>query len=125
MSIEDLKEAIRAMIAAHPELDASEDGHNVHMERYRTASGANLGLEPDLKSKVNLFVERKTVPIGQLADIPHTEYFATNYKTSKPNHDLFGHNSFSLESDLISYFVTDLWQAVRIIRALAGEGATR
>lgn len=124
MMVDQLRDAMRAMILAHPSLSPSEDGHNKHMERYRTPWGANLGLEPDLKSKVNLFVERMAVPLTDLRDIPHTEYFATNYSISKPNHDLFGHQSFSLTSDLLSFGVTDVWQAARIIRAVAGEGQT-
>ena len=122
MTVDQLRDAIRSMILAHPSLSPSEDGHNKHMEKYRTLWGANLGLEPDLKSKVNLFVERMSVPLSDLQDIPHAEYFAPNYDTSKPNHNLFGHRSFSLTADLVSFGVTDLWQAARIIRAVAGEG---
>ncbi|MFC6199766.1 hypothetical protein [Ponticaulis profundi] len=123
MTNDELKAAIRAMIAAHPNLEPSADGHNKHMERYITANGTLLGLEPDLKSKVNLFVERRSVPLRDLSDIPHKEYFAANYATSKPNHDLFGPCSFKLDMDLISFFITDLWSAARVIRSVAGEGA--
>lgn len=123
MSAEELKDAIRALIASHSNVEPTADGHNQHMERYITANGALLGLEPDLKSKVNVFVERRSVPLPDLSDIEHREYFATNFATSKPNHDLFGPSSFKLDMDLISFFITDLWSAARVIRSVAGEGA--
>lgn len=123
MNIEELKIAIREMIATHPDMEPSKNGHNVHMERYQARTGANLGVELDLKSKVNVFVERSGVNLARLADMAPKEYFAKNYGASKPNHDLFGHKSFSPSSDLLSYAVTDLWQFARIIHEVAGEGA--
>tara|TARA_Y100001001_G_scaffold49205_1_gene45294 strand:+ start:1427 stop:1804 length:378 start_codon:yes stop_codon:yes gene_type:complete len=125
MTNDELKQAIRELISAHPDLSPTEDGHNVHMERYKTSRGLLLGLEPDLKTKVNLFVQANAITSPKLTDIEQREYFAKDYSTSKPNHNLFGTGSFKLTMDLVRFTPEDVWQAARIIFAIAGEGARK
>jgi len=42
---------------------------------------------------------------------------------SKPNHNLFGEAAFK-DADLICFKVENVWEAVRVILAVAGEAAS-
>jgi len=119
---EDLRAAIRALLDSHPKIEPSRAGHVAHAERYRALNGANIGLEPKGARHQNLFVEAAAVRLSRLNDIEHQAYAAVDYAVTKPNHDLFHVDAFG-KVDIMRFKVTDLWQAVRILSEVAGDGA--
>lgn len=121
MSAEMLREGIRALLNSHPAVAPSRAGHTVHLERYRTAGGANIGFEPERIRHQNLYVEASAVRLGSLSDIRHQLYWTANYQTSRPNHHLFHKDAFG-EVDIIRFEICDLWQSARVIAEVAGLG---
>lgn len=124
MTVEDLRAAIRALLDSHPEIEPSRAGHVAHAERYRVRNGANIGLETKGARHQNLFVEAGAVSLSRLKDIDHQAYAAADYAVSKPNHDLFHADAFG-RVDIIRFKVSNLWEAVRILTEVAGDGAPR
>lgn len=124
MTGEELREAIRALLADHPTISASSKGHATHAERYVASNGAPLGFEPARVRHQNLWVRADSVRINRLSDIDCERYDHLTFAVSKPNHNLFGEAAFK-DADLICFKVTDLWQAVRIITEVAGLGVEK
>jgi hypothetical protein len=124
VSGEDLRAAIRVLLDSHANIEPSRAGHVAHAERYRALNGANIGLEPKGARHQNLFVEARAIRLSRLNDIDHKAYAAADYAVSKPNHDLFHADAFG-RVDIIRFKVSDLWQAVRILTEVAGDGAPR
>lgn len=124
MNAENLREAIRALLQSHPAISPSKAGHATHAERYRTLDGANIGFEPERVRHQNLFVEASAIRLARLSDIQHQQYFATEYGTSKPNHNLFHPDAFGTV-DIVRFEIRSLWNAVRVIAEVAGVEAGR
>jgi hypothetical protein len=110
-------------LGSHPLTRISSAGHVGYIERYRTSSGSNLGLETRGKHHQNLFVEASAVRLLRLNDIRHERYFAVDYATNRPNSNLFHSESFG-DVDIIRFMLSDLWQAVRVITEIAGGAST-
>ncbi|BCG95986.1 hypothetical protein [Mesorhizobium sp. 131-2-1] len=119
MTGEELREAIRALLADHPAISISSKGHATHAERYVATNGAPLGFEPARVRHQNLWVRADSVRVNRLSDIDSEPYDHSTFAESKPNHNLFGEAAFK-DADLICFKVTDLWQAVRIVAEVAG-----
>lgn len=117
---EELRKATRALLESHPGIVVSQAGHVAHAERYLTQHGLPIGFEPERVRFQNLWVRADSVRRHMLKDIDQVFYDHREFDKSKPNHDLFGENAFK-ECDLICFQVTDLWQAARVIREVAGE----
>ena len=124
MNAETLREAIRALLQSHPAINPSKAGHAAHAERYRTADGANIGFEPERVRHQNLYVEASAIRLVRLSDIPHQRYFAADFGTSKPNHNLFHPDAFG-PVDIVRFEIRSLWNAVRVIVEVAGVEASR
>lgn len=122
MTGEELRQAIRALLDSHPGVAASKAGHATHAERYLTRDGLPIGFEPERVRFQNLWVRADSVRRHTLKDIEQVFYDHHEFDRSKPNHNLFGENAFK-DCDLIRFQVTDLWQAVRVIREVAGEAS--
>lgn len=116
---EDLRKAIRALLATHPSVAVSDHGHATHVERYITDDGVPIGLEPRTVRFQNIWVRADSVRRTALNDIESRAYECADFEISKPNHNLFGEPAFK-DADLICFKVTDLWQAVRVIIEVAG-----
>lgn len=121
MTAEELRNAIRALLASHPAISVSPAGHTAHTERYLTAKGQPIGLEPDRVRHQNLWVRADSIRVHVLGDLESVAYEKSKFPESKPNHNLFREPAFT-DCDLIRFMVTDLWQAVRVIREVAGDG---
>jgi hypothetical protein len=119
MTAEDLRTAIKALIASHPAIRASAAGHAKHAERYLVANGAPLGFEPERVRFQNIWTRADSVDQDRLRDIPSSYYDHTKFHDSKPNHDLYGEAAFK-DADLICFHVANLWQAVRVVAEVAG-----
>ena len=124
MTGEGLREAIRVLLLSHPHIRISDVGHAAHAERYIGRNGAPMGFEPERVRFQNLWVRADSVRLRRLDDIDNRYYEAANFHTSKPNHDLFGEEAFK-DCDLICFKVTSLWEAVRVILEVAGEGSSK
>ncbi|TIT66274.1 MAG: hypothetical protein E5W90_13015 [Mesorhizobium sp.] len=124
MTGEELREAIRALLASHPAISVSTKGHATHAERYVASNGAPLGFEPARVRHQNLWVRADSVRTNRLNDIESEPYDHSIFAASKPNHNLFGEPAFK-DADLICFKVTGLWQAVRIIAEVAGLAANQ
>lgn len=121
MSSEELRAGIRMLLKTHPAISVSPVDHAAHAERYLTVLGLPIGFEPDRVRHQNIWVRADSVRLHVLGDIDHVIYEKEGFSDSKPNHNLFGEPAFK-ESDLIRFKVADLWQAVRVIREVAGAG---
>lgn len=119
MTNDELKHAIAAMFAAHPEISISPAGHNKHAKRFVAKGSAQIGWQDELKSKQNIYVERDCVNLSRLSDIDHRIYEARDFSVSMPNHDLFHANAFLKDRDIIAFAVRDIWQVARILADLA------
>jgi hypothetical protein len=117
----DLREAIRELLATHPNISISGAGHAAHAERYIAGNGAPLALEPERVRLQNLWVRADSVRLAVVGDIPLEFYRHAEFHISKPNHNLFGEAAFK-DTDLIRFKVAELWQAVRVIAEVAGPG---
>lgn len=115
MTNDELRTAIEAMLAAHPTIEASPAGHNTHAKRYRAGNGANIGWQDEQKTQQNIYVERDRVNLGRLSAIEHRIYEARDFGGSRPNHNLFHADAFSLDRDIVAFAVRDIWQAAQII----------
>lgn len=117
-----LTPAIRSLLETHPGIAKSRAGHTEHSFRYITRKGAwPIGLEPDRVRFQNLWVRADSVDLSVVDDIAHETYDHDLFDITKPNHSLFGEKRFK-NADLIRFKVTELWQAVRVILDVAGEG---
>lgn len=123
MKGEELRQAVRALLKSHPDIAVSSAGHATHAERYETKSGLPIGFEPERIRFQNLWVRANSVRRHMLKDIEQVYYDHGDFGHSKPNHNLFCEGAFSDSDDLIRFQVTDLWQAVRVIREVAGDGS--
>ena len=119
MSGPDLIAAIQALIASHPLLGPSPQGHAKHAERYLAGNGAPIGFEPRGKLHHNIWVRADAVRLSRLSGIESKYYDRSTFHISKPNHDLFGEPAFK-DADLIQLKIKDLWQAARVILEVAG-----
>lgn len=122
MTGEDLRDAIRALLATHPDINVSPVGHAPHAERYLTSGGLPIGFEPERVRFQNLWVRADSVRLHILKDLDQVFYRHAEFVASKPNHNLFGEPAFK-DCDLVRFKVTDLWQAVRVVQEVAGSGA--
>jgi hypothetical protein len=118
---EALREAIRTLLFTHPSISISPKGHTAHAERYVTTRSLPIGFEPARVRHQNIWVRSDSVRLGRLSDIRHVLHDHRMFGASKPNHDLFGEPTFK-DTDVTCFHVTDLWQAVRVIVEVAGEG---
>lgn len=121
MTANELREAIRSLLATHPDISISSFGHATHAERYVASNGAPLGFEPARVRFQNFWVRADGIGASALSDISSTYYDHSTFDVSKPNHNLFGEPAFK-DADLICFHVTDLWQAVRVVAEVAGLG---
>lgn len=124
MTADELREAIRSLLATHPQIAISSSGHATHAERYVASNGAPLGFEPARVKFQNIWVRADSVRAAMLKDLSSTDYDHLTFDASKPNHNLFGEGAFK-DADLVCFHVTDLWQAVRVVAEVAGLGHTR
>jgi hypothetical protein len=122
MSTPTLKDIVRRLIMSHPSISESTFGHAAHAERFITAKGAPLALEPKRTRFENLWVRADSVDTTRLSDIEQTYFDCAQFSESKPNHDLYGEHAFK-ETDLIRYRIHSPWQAVRVIAEVAGDGS--
>ena len=122
MKGEKLRLAIRDLIETHPNIKRSEAGHSTHAWRYMVKAGKPIAMEPQLIEFQKIWVRADSINRTTLRDLEHSyrAYKPTN--RFKPNHNLYGEASFK-NCDLIAYRITNLWQAVHVIRELAGDGA--
>lgn len=114
MSKSSLRDAVRRLIVAHPDIRPSVAGHATYIERYRTGRGANIGLETRGIRQQNLYVETHNVDMGRIGDILHQRYLAADYGWAKPNHNLFHIDAFR-EVDIVRFKLTELGQAERVL----------
>jgi len=121
MTPEALREAIRAILSAHPAISMSSRGHAAHAERYVARGKFPIGFEPARVRHQNIWVRADTVRLARLSDIKHVLHDHRTFNHSKPNHDLFAEPTFK-DADLVCFQVTELWQAVRVVLEVAGEG---
>lgn len=123
MKGEELRQAVRALLNSHPDINESPAGHATHAERYETKSGLPIGFEPERIRFQNLWVRANSVRRHILKDIELVYYDHRDFGRSKPNHNLFCEGAFNDHDDLIRFLVKDIWEAVRVIHEVAGEGA--
>ena len=120
----ELRDAIVALIDAHPGIAPSKvgvRGRVAHAWIYVTEDGMPLAIEPERTGLQNLWTRRDAVNPRRLSDILSVAYDHRTFDTSKPNHNLFGEQAFK-DADLVRYRVADLWQAARVIMEVAGRG---
>lgn len=123
MTPDELRGAIRALLAGHPRVSPSPAGHATHAERYLTTLGSPIGFEPKRIQFQNLWVRADSLGLDLLSDIPHRLYRHSEFKKSKPNHNLFGEPAFK-DGDLVCFKVSTLGEAERVIAELAGAVST-
>lgn len=116
---EDLRKAVFELLDTHPSVSKTASHEHAHM--YRTASGRIIGIEPERVRFQNLWVASADISSTGLDGIKTKEYYAADYGKSRPNHNLFGKGGFD-DVDLTCLQVTDVWQAVRVILKVAGDG---
>lgn len=121
MKGEQLRDAILALIEAHPKFAVSAKGHAAHAKRFITDDGVPFAIEPERKTFQNLWVRADSVNRRRLRGIDSRYYDHTKFDHSTPNHNLFGEPTFT-DTDLICFKVDDVWQAVRVIAEVAGLG---
>jgi hypothetical protein len=114
--------AIEALLDSHPWLEPSSAGHARYARRFVTAEGVPIALQPHMTQFHNLWVRADSVRRRVLEEIPCQLYECANFHVSKPNHNLFGESAFR-DTDLFCFAVSTLWQAVRVIDEVAGDGA--
>ena len=117
MTTYSLRDAVRRLIVAHPDIRPSAAGHASYIERYRTGRGANIGLETRGERHQNLFVEVARVDMCRIGDIPHKLYFAADFDTTKPNSNLFHVDAFRTV-DIVRFKIADPSEAQRVIAEL-------
>lgn len=117
MSKSALREAVRGLIVADPDIQPSAAGHTGYMERYRTLCAANIGLEASGKRHQNLYVEVARVDLTLVGDIPHQLYLATDFERAKPNSNLFHADAFG-EADVVRFKLSEPKQAERVLAEL-------
>jgi hypothetical protein len=122
MTAEELREAIREILAHHPAVKPSPAGHKAYAELYRTDLGLPIGLEPRGKRHQNIWVRSDSVRPTSLKGIDRTDYDHSQFHVSKPNHDLFVEDGFK-DADLTCFKVTNLWDAVRVVAEVASRAA--
>jgi hypothetical protein len=120
MTPDELRSAIRAVLANHPRVSPSPAGHATHAERYLTNLGSPIGFEPKRVRFQNLWVRADSLRLDFLADIPLRVYRHSEFKKSKPNHNLFGEPAFK-DGDLVCFKVSTLGEAQRVIDELTGH----
>lgn len=113
----DLGDAIIALLMAHPRF--IQKNKVAYAAFFHTGSGKIIAVSPTKSSFTNLWVESSVVPPGAISGVADRAYFAKNYATSKPNHDLFGTDGFG-SVDLTNFKVEDIWQAVRVLVEVGG-----
>ena len=119
----ELGAAVRELLETHPDIKVSTWGHTKHSLRFHAEKASKaIALEPDRVRFQNIWVTADAVDLSRLSDIQHEEYQKNIFNITKPNHSLFGDVYFQ-DKDLICFKVTDLWQAVRVIIEVAGEGS--
>ena len=123
MKNQQLKEAVAAMLSTHPLVEPSIAGHNEHAKRFVTVAGAHIGWQDELKTQQNLYVQRDSINLARLVDIPHKIHLSHDFASSMPNHDLFHADSFTKDRDVVAFKVTEVWQAVRVVAEVAGLAA--
>lgn len=121
MTAEELRAAIRELLATHPAISVSAAGHVAHAERYVASNGSPIGFEPARVRFQNLWVRADSVRMRKLTDIPNKPFDHRTFSTSKPNHDLFAEAAFK-DADLVRFRVGKLWEAVRILAEVADLG---
>lgn len=117
MKGQELGEGIIALLEAHPRFEAKNKV--AYAAFFHSTSGAIIAVSPTKTSFTNLWVESSVLAPGAIPGVNDKAYFASNYATSKPNHDLFGVDGFDAV-DLTNFKVEDVWQAVRVIASLGG-----
>ncbi|WP_149589519.1 hypothetical protein [Tabrizicola flagellatus] len=119
MTGEELRKAVFELLDTHPSIAKTAAHEHAHL--YRTSSGRVIGIEPERIRFQNLWVAKDDVDASRLAGINKKAYQAADYGRSRPNHNLFGNGGFD-DVDLICFKVTGIWQAVRVILEVAGDG---
>ena len=114
MTASPLRDAVRRLLHAHPDVRPSTAGHAGYIERYRTAKGANIGLETRGERHQNLFVEAAAIDLGRIGDIPHEVYPAADFDRTRPNSNLFHIDAFR-DVDIVRFKLSDLDQAKRVL----------
>lgn len=115
MSKSALRDVIRGLIAADPHIRPSLAGHTGYIERYRSVTGANIGLETRGERHQNLYVEAHRVDLARVGDIPHQPYRIAD--AAKPNSNLFHAEAFD-EVDIIRFKLEGPEQAERVLAEL-------
>jgi hypothetical protein len=124
MTGDDLRNAIRELIATHPDVGVLPIGHTKKTERYGCANGARFALDLEGRGHINLYVNRADVDLSRLSDI-HTEAYMLADIVSGA-HGLHSNvlTKGCLDScDVVRVKLNALWQAARVLRMVAGEGA--
>ena len=114
MTASPLRDTVRRLLHAHPDVRPSTAGHAGYIERYRAAKGSNIGLETRGQRHQNLFVEASAVDLGRVGDIPHKVYRAADFDRTRPNSNLFHTDAFR-DVDIVRFKLTDLDQARRVL----------
>lgn len=117
MKGQELGEAIIALLEAHPRFETKNKV--AYAAFFHSTSDAIIAVSPTKTSFTNLWVESSALSPGAVPGVIDKAYLASNYATSKPNHDLFGVDGFDAV-DLTNFKVEDVWQAVRVIGAIGG-----
>lgn len=117
MSESALREAVRSLIVGDPDIRPSLAGHAHYIERYRSALGANIGLETRGVRHQNLFVEARRVDLALIGDIPHKLYLAADFDRAKPNSNLFHADAFGA-ADVVRFKLSETEQAKRVLAEL-------
>jgi len=120
-----LRDGIRDLLTAHPDVSVFDAGHTIHLERYVCINGEAFGHEAERSTKQNLWVRRDGIRFHAVSDIAHRVNTVEARKSgSKPNHHLFAIPAFK-DADLVCFFPANLWDAARIILEVAGTGEIR
>jgi hypothetical protein len=109
-----LRDAVRRLLDAHPDVRPSTAGHAGYIERYRTTTDASIGLETRGERHQNLFVEAAAVDLARIGDIPHKVYPAADFDRTRPNSNLFHADAFR-DVDIVRFKLVDLDQARRVL----------
>lgn len=118
---ENLVAIVTQLVEQHPAIQQSGDRHPAHCNLYATISGQPIATEPERKRVANIWVRAGSVDQSALDDCPSTYFDHGTFDESKPNHNLFREPGFK-DTDLIRYQPADVWQAIRVIAAVAGTG---
>lgn len=123
MTSEEIKAAVQQLLAHHPGLRRSDEGHTKKLVRYVAANDEPIAFDIQDGRGCNLWVRQDAVNLRQLQGITREPYDKS--KTSKDGR----HSNLDTEErfrghDVFAFTVRDPWEAVRVIIDVAGDGRT-